>query len=498
MKTRSRLAPLAGSLAALAACGLTLPAQITGPAPVKDTVVDIGSRLELFVDDALIATRRGVDLKLHEPRSMGTILTFDKPWEGNVSLGSTIFKDGDRYRLYYAGRAAENYVMRSGLREGETVVRDHPSFMCLAESRDGIVWTRPSLGLFEFQGSTDNNIVMDLKDGYPEPFLDTNPAVPANERYKGARAQPGGDGLYIFVSPDGLHWRKWREAPVFTSTLPGAFDSSKIIFWSASEGRYVCYFRFNKQSVRAMIRATSPDLIHWSEAVPLEFGDTPPEHFYAYAIQPYLRAPHIYVSFPWRFSPWRKRFEEMPSPGISDTLFMSTRDGVHGTRFMESFIRPGRDQRNWVHRTTAVSTGLIQTADDEISLYVSRHYTYPTNHLERFAIRVDGFTSAHAGYPEGEIVTRPLRFRGQSLILNYATSAAGSIRVEFLNAAGKPLPGFTLQESPILFGDEIAAAVTWARSKSYTDANPLKVLVDTPVRLRFVIQDADLYSFQFK
>ena len=44
---------------------------------------------------------------------MGTILTFDRPWEGNVSLGSTIFKDGDRYRLYYAGRAAENYVMRS-------------------------------------------------------------------------------------------------------------------------------------------------------------------------------------------------------------------------------------------------------------------------------------------------------------------------------------------------------------------------------------------------
>ena len=59
---------------------------------------------------------------------------------------------------------------------------------------------------------------------------------------------------------------------MFTNTLPGAFDSSEIIFWSASEGRYVCYFRFNNQSVRAMIRATSPDLIHWSEAVPLEFG----------------------------------------------------------------------------------------------------------------------------------------------------------------------------------------------------------------------------------
>jgi len=468
------------------------------PAGGADPVADIGSRLELFVDDALIDTRRGVDLRLHEPRPMGTILTFDRPWEGNVSLGSTIVRDGDRYRMYYAGRAAESYVMRSGLRPGETVVRDHPSFMCLAESRDGITWTRPSLGLVEFQGSKDNNIVMDVKEGYPEPFLDTNPATPADERYKGARAQPGGDGLYIFVSPDGLRWRKWRERPVLTNNLPGAFDSSKIIFWSASEGRYVLYFRFTNQSVRAMIRATSPDLIQWSEAVPLDFGDTPPEHFYAYAIQPYLRAPHIYVSFPWRFSPWRKRFEEMPSPGISDTLFMATRDGVHGTRFMEPFIRPGRDPRNWVHRTTAVSTGLVQTADDEISLFVSRHYTYPTNHLERCAIRLDGFVSAHAGYPEGDIVTKPLRFQGQNLVLNYATTAAGSVRVEILNAEGKPIPGFTLQESPLLFGDEVAATVAWPRSRSQTDSNPLKALAGTIVRLRFVLQDADLYAFQFK
>ena len=82
--------------------------------PSSKEPVDIGSRLELFVDDYLIESMEGVRLKLHEPRSAGQILVFDQPWEGNVSWQLSVFQDGDLYRLFYLGRSAPDYVRGSG------------------------------------------------------------------------------------------------------------------------------------------------------------------------------------------------------------------------------------------------------------------------------------------------------------------------------------------------------------------------------------------------
>ena len=91
----------------------------------------------------------------------------------------------------------------------------------------------------------------------------------------------------------------------------------------------------------------------------------------------------------------------------------------------------------------------------------------------------------------GEFVTRPLRFDGDALLLNLSTSAAGSIRVEIQDAAGTPVPGFGLNESVDAIGDAIEFPVRW---KSGTDVGSLK---GRPVRLRFVMKDADLYALRF-
>ncbi len=69
----------------------------------------------------------------------------------------------------------------------------------------------------------------------------------------------------------------------------------------------------------------------------------------------------------------------------------------------------------------------MPTAPDEISLYLERHYTFPSLHVERFVIRTDGFVSVNAGYSGGELLTKPLIFDGDNLILNFATSALGGI-----------------------------------------------------------------------
>ena len=129
---------------------------------------------------------------------------------------------------------------------------------------------------------------------------------------------------------------------------------------------------------------------------------------------------------------------------------------------------------------------------------MERNYTFPSNYLERLTVRTDGFVSASADHTGGELITKPLVFTGTNLVLNYSTSAEGSIRVELQDINGNPLPGFSLEESPLIWGDRIDAPVSWVRPSSRTDPEPLKRLAGMPVRLRFVMRDADLYSLQFR
>jgi hypothetical protein len=249
--------------------------------------------------------------------------------------------------------------------------------------------------------------------------------------------------------------------------------------------------------VRTIKTATSKDFIHWTPGEWADYGDAPPEQLYTNATVPYFRAPHIYLAFPKRFMPFRTKVDDEKNNGLSDGVFMSSRDGVHWHRFIEGFIRPGRDERNWVHRTNAVSRGIVATAPDEISLYVARNYTYPTAYIERMTLRTDGFVAVTAGYPGGELVTKPLIFNGERLYLNYATSGAGSIRIEFQNEKGQALPGFSLEDSPVLYGDDIDGEVAWERPGTRTDQTPLRNVTGQVIKIRFVMRDADLFSLRF-
>jgi hypothetical protein len=123
-------------------------------------------------------------------------------------------------------------------------------------------------------------------------------------------------------------------------------------------------------------------------------------------------------------------------------------------------------------------------------MYISEHYEWPDNRLRRLTVRRHGFGSVHAGAAGGELTTRPLTFTGKNLILNYSTSAAGSIQVELLDAEGKPIEGRALADMPPLFGDELDAVVQW---KSGAD---LSGLIGQPVRFHFVLKDADLFALR--
>lgn len=139
-----------------------------------------------------------------------------------------------------------------------------------------------------------------------------------------------------------------------------------------------------------------------------------------------------------------------------------------------------------------VTKSKLPNALNELSLYSSEAYSTDSNRLRRFTLRMDGFVSVHAPYTGGELVTHPLTFDGKELVLNYATSAAGSVRVEILDADGNPIQNFTLNECVDLYGDEIEGVVRW---KSGSD---VRKLTGSVVRLRFVMKDADLFSLRFR
>ena len=135
---------------------------------------------------------------------------------------------------------------------------------------------------------------------------------------------------------------------------------------------------------------------------------------------------------------------------------------------------------------------MLQTAADELSVYWVEHYRHPTCRLRRGTVRLDGFASLYAGYYGGEAVTKPLVFEVRELMLNYETSAAGSVRVEIQDAEGHALSGYALADCPEMYGDQIEQAVQWASGSDVSH------LAGQPVRLRFALKDADVYSLRFR
>lgn len=460
-------------------------------APAADPI-NIGSRLEPMVDTHLIHEMANTELRLQTPQPQDLVIRYDKPWEGPYCGYITLFKDGDRFRMYYRGKPN---AKADGVDE----------VTCYAESPDGINWTKPELNLHEFNGSKANNIILADIAPYSHNFIafkDSRPGVPEAEQYKGL-AGTAKTGLHTFYSPDGIHWTM-QEEPIITE---GAFDSQNVAFWSESEQQYVCYFRTWHQGgfkgFRSVSRSTSKDFVNWTEPQEMDFGHTTREHLYTNQTLPYFRAPHIYVSLAARFMPGRRVAspEEAEALGVepryagdcSDNVLITSRGGYHYDRtFMDGFLKPEVGIENWTSRSNYPAWGILPTGEKEISLYVQKYYGQPQVGLRRYTLRPDGFAAVEAPYAGGEMVTKTLTFSGKSLYINYATSAAGSIRVQLLDGDGVPIPGYEAENCFEIIGNQIARAVRW------NDSADISALAGKAVRLRFVMKDAELYSIQFR
>ena len=470
-------------LVLVAVCACTAGLASTMPIP-------LASELQLFMDARLVSQMQGdIRLKMQPPVPKEIVLKFDAPWEGGMSAYVTVLDTGSGYRMYYRGG-------------GETT----EEVTALAESADGIHWKRPDIGVYEFQGSKANNIVYKGRGkAYWEshnftPFLDTNPKAPASQRYKalalGRWVRPDGEDVKALValfSPDGVHWELFQDESIIHE---GSFDSQNVAFWDSRLEKYVCYYRDGRDGKRAVKRTVSSDFLNWTSGEWVEYPGKPLEQFYTNAILPYPRSENLYIGFPMRFVPERKEVGEDAKQvdALSDAVVMSSHDGINFDRtFMEAWLRPGLDPANWGegHGNNTPAWGMLQTSAEEYSVYWTENYGRMPQ-IRRGTVRLDGFASLNAGYSGGELVTVPVTFTGRRLILNYSTSAVGSIRVEIRRPDGRPVPGLTFQDCQDIYGDEIRRTVIWGGSKSKPAA-----LAGQPVQLVFRLKDADLYSFRF-
>ena len=395
-------------------------------------------------------------------------------------------------------------------------------------------WEKPSLGLVEFAGSRDNNIVP--KEWVMEYWFRDDHETDPSKRYKGLNRIGEVDRtmhIDLYYSPDGMNWRPYEHNPVIdTAPRIGRWGPTEFMGWDPIRNVYAAHMenclhpslcRGVGLMKRLIGRAESPDMVHWSPPetilLPDEL-DTPDTEFYDF---PVITYEGLYVGLLWIFR--TNVSTHHPELAVS-------RDGI---RYRREFRRPfivrggrgdfdsdsvyaspplGRDGRiptvysgvNWrsddsiVERGDA-ALGAIGVATSPIDGFVS--VDGPKRQPGELVTRSFGFgdeSAWRAGSRRGRGSARPTERTGPAgrrLVVNVKAAPQGGgpeapeLRVEILSANHEQIPGYTLADADAITTSGAAQTVSWQGRSDVSD------LADTPIRLRFALRNARLYSFQF-
>jgi hypothetical protein len=460
----------------------------------------------LFLDPAVMVESRGVTLRVNPPSPGELVLKPDRPWEKMwIPFYTTVLDEGGKLRLWYNAR---DEASRSNL--------------AYAESTDGIHWTKPNLGIVNYQGSTENNLV-----GIPyfEGAVHRDPHGRDDERYVYLTSIHKGGGIFRYASPDGLRWKRDVDP-----LLPFECDSQNVAFWDEPKGKYALYLRSwgpksPRNDRRKVVRVEADNLARplglkpaglshhesgdlarqpWidTEATTVlaaDAKDAPEVDIYTNAMQPYPLDPSWYVGFPSFF----RHFVGSPqklADGWTEAQFVGSRDGIHWHRYDRSVYAgpglPGPYSGSMIY----LGLGLV-VRGDEIWQYGTR---YRTTHgdvpgraerddggIYRFVQRVDGFVSADFADEPGSCRLAAVKVEGPHLLLNLDAGVMGQLRVGLLDDDGQAIAGYAVDDCEAVRLNSTRARVKWKGGDNLASLQGRTVqVVITGTRTK-------LYSFYF-
>lgn len=472
-------------------------------------ILNIGTKREVFWDNYLLDEEKTTAYhRIFNLKEKEVCAVLDQ-WKelDSVSFLQIVNLPDNTYRLYYCPWSQW---------DKEIVIR-----LAVLESNDGINWTRPNLNIFPHPELKENNIVIDHLLDNAFVFYDPNPDCPEEEKFKAVcshkpvHENTGYDScLYCYTSPDGFNF---KDGWVMTEI--GTFDTLNTVHYR--DGKYYGYIRdfhnfvpgkresTGTRDIRVM---TSEDFHTWTVPEQLEYNDGFDYPMYTNNIHPYERAPHIRVGFPVRYydrDEWTPNTAQFGSASIkedvmklekrygiavTDCVFIHSRDveGKKWSRNGEAFMTPGYETNdNWMYGDCYLACNMIDSGKETYYMYCDRNTRTrgKGKDIVRYEIRKDGFACIMAGGKEETVVTKPLIFEGKELHLNFETSAFGHIYVDLLDENGNEIPDKTSYE---VYGNTIDRKVLFADGTDFSE------FAGNPVRLRFRMYDAKLYSMKFE
>ncbi len=487
---------LQASLLSTTGATLGLAAQ-----PAAGEVPLLGDAVQLFVDLDRVEALDNVQQVFHsaEKHAENPVLRKLKPWEHDRGTwGSVIYDEQEKiFKAWYGGGSGRRREYRPGLLSDCSV-------LCYATSKDGVHWDRPELGLHDVMGTRRNNVVIgdDHHNGLAhwesvlKDPLDKNP----KRRYKalgwssmdwdGPRS-----GIYSMTSPDGLRWAHTAE-PIFRyHPRPGSKDLGPVgdaqsLMIDTLQRRYVAYLR----SLPNRSLSVSRDFVAW----------TPPRICLRARPGEEVNTVYNHMGFVYgdRYLGLLTYFVRDPKDTRLTVRLLTSRDGETWQR--PSTPRPLIDVGGvgeW-DRFTVMLTGAppIRVGDRLFIYYrglANRHQPYKGKDeayrkgggLGLATLRADGFASLNASYDGGRVTTRLFRTHGLRLRVN-AKADFGRLWVELLDRAGKPVPGFTRADCQPMQADRVDQPIVWKNDPT------LEKLKGQPIRLRFHLENARLYSYR--
>ncbi|MDD4872053.1 MAG: hypothetical protein PHR77_15965 [Kiritimatiellae bacterium] len=509
------------ALVTLLACTMVaLILSANAAVPIEDVSITgspTGPWRRLFLDAMVVEHQTGLERVFHaaEKYAGNPVLKVDKPWEGKgygaTVHGGTVMWDEGKLRMWYIGG---HTTQGGGFR------------ICYAESRDGLAWEKPALGIIEFLGNKENNIVL---DAIMEPELEQLSYVTfvsvmkrsdekdPNRRYAlygYYHTREKKDGRFskfvhlrprVAFSPDGLRW----------SFLPdpdhkGLFPSGDVLqfYHDPYQKRYYAFWKKATRRGRAAGLAVSRDGLKWTkpltEAV-MAADDLDPDDTQIYGISafPYQG---LYVGLPWIYhARWfkygsytdKKLFEsEKDSPRTMDSQLAWSWNLVNWTR------APGRPAFIPLGKEGEFDAGIVIPAKEPVAVG-DRLYFYYGGFLGHHAdgakfllaatglatLRMDGFCSMRAGAEEGSLISRRELFQVPRVTINAKTAPRGYVAAELLDASNQVIPGFSRKDCIPFTGDSVRHVLTWKTTElSETQRQ-------TDKKIRFFLKNADLFSY---